>query len=212
MRILVLLATLSLFAFLAAPIAHAQYVNFEGHQVHPLELTPDGAKLLAVNTPDARLSIFNVDGSGNLSLQAEVPVGTEPVSVRARTNSEAWVVNHVSDTISIVDLTPGVERVRKTIKTGDEPADVVFAGTGDNRAFVSISQRNQVDVFDAASPTSTALFTIAIDGEDPRALARNSAGTEVYAAVFHSGNQTLIVSGETGPTVPNPRVSDPSGP
>ena len=33
-----------------------------------------------------------------------VPVGLDPVSVRARSNTEAWVVNHVSDSVSIVDL------------------------------------------------------------------------------------------------------------
>lgn len=198
---------------MAPPTTQAQYVNFEGHQIHPLDITPDNTKLLAVNTPDARLSIYTIDGSGNLSLAAEVPVGTEPVSVRARTNTEAWVINHVSDTISIVDLTAGSERVKQTIKTDDEPADVIFAGSGDNRAFVSISQRNRVDVYDAINPTSTALFQIAVDGEDPRALARNAAGTEVYAAVYHSGNQTLIISGAEGPATGNTtRVTDPQGP
>jgi YVTN family beta-propeller protein len=202
MRIAGAFLALSLGTLLVGPAADAQWINYEGHQIHPLDLTPDGNRLLAVNTPDARLTIFTIDGSGNLSLQAEVPVGTEPVSVRARSNSEAWVVNHVSDTISIVQLSPGSERVKQTIKTDDEPSDVVFAGTGDNRAFVSISQRNRVDVYDAASPTSSPLFQVAIDGEDPRALARNVAGTEVYAAVFHSMNQTLIISGAEGPAIP----------
>ena len=197
---------------MAPPAAEAQYTNFEGHQIHPLDITPDGTKLLAVNTPDARLSIYTIDGSGNLSLAAEVPVGTEPVSVRARTNTEAWVINHVSDSISIVDLTAGSERVKQTIKTDDEPTDVIFAGSGDSRAFVSISQRNRVDVYDAINPTSTTLFQLDIDGEDPRALARNAAGTEVYAAVFHSGNQTLIISGETGQTAPRSRATDSGGP
>ncbi|MEW5250956.1 hypothetical protein [Microbulbifer discodermiae] len=193
---------LALLMALFIPAAFAQWVNYEGHQIHPVDLTPYGNRLLVVNTPDARLSIFTIDGSGNLALQAEVPVGTEPVSVRARTNGEAWVVNHISDTISIVDLTPGSERVRQTIKTDDEPSDVVFAGTGNLRAFVSISQRNRVDVYAAASPGTAPLFQIPIDGEDPRALARNPAGTEVYAAVFHSMNQTLSVSGTIGSAVP----------
>jgi DNA-binding beta-propeller fold protein YncE len=193
--------------------AQGQTTNFEGHQIHPLEITPDGSKLLALNTPDARLAIFTIGTTGTLTLAAEGPVGIEPVSVRARTNTEAWVVNHVSDTLNIVDLTPGAERVKQTIKTDDEPADVVFAGTGDSRAFVSISQRNRVDVFDANSPGPAPLFQIDVDGEDPRALARNSTGTEVYAAVFHSGNQTLIISGAEGPATTNTtRVTDPTGP
>jgi DNA-binding beta-propeller fold protein YncE len=225
-------------ALLFLPVGlRAQYVNFEGHQIHPLEITPDGAKLLAVNTPDARLSIFSIGVAGDLTLVKEVPVGVEPVSVRARSSTEAWVVNHVSDSISIVDLTPGQERVRQTLSVrngpaasactgagvpfdcctgsnaaknceGDEPTDVVFAGGGgDPRAFVCLSQRNRVDVYAATAPAAP-LFFLQVDGEDPRALARNGAGTEVYAAVFHSGNQTTIVSGEG----PGSRVTDSSSP
>src|SRR5262245_43269913 len=110
-------------AFLFLPVGlRAQYVNFEGHQIHPLDITPDGTKLLAVNTPDARLSIFSIGVAGDLTLIKEVPVGVEPVSVRARTNAEAWVVNHVSDSISIVDLTTGQERVRETLSVTNGPA------------------------------------------------------------------------------------------
>ena len=175
--------------------AQSSYTNFESHQIHPLEITPDGTKLLAVNTPDARLEIFEIDASGNLALIREIAVGLEPVSVRARTNTEAWVIDHLSDAVSIVDLTSGAERVKQTLRIDDEPTDVVFAGTGDSRAFVCLSQRNRVDVFNATSPGNR-LFAINIDGEDPRALARSADGTEVYAAVFESGNQTLIISGE----------------
>ena len=46
------------------------------------------------------------------------------MSVRARTATEVWVVNQVSDSISIVDLT--TMNVIDTITTGDEPADVVL--------------------------------------------------------------------------------------
>ena len=37
-------------------------------------------------------------------LVAEIPVGTGPVSVKARTADEVWVVNEVSDSVSIVSL------------------------------------------------------------------------------------------------------------
>ena len=39
---------------------HAQFVNFEGHQTRPICLSPDGTRLFAVNTPDARLSVFGL--------------------------------------------------------------------------------------------------------------------------------------------------------
>ncbi len=64
---------------------------------------PTGGTLLALNTPDARLEVFAVDG-GTARFVSSVPVGLEPVAVAARTDTEVWVVNHLSDSISIVDL------------------------------------------------------------------------------------------------------------
>ena len=84
----------------------APFRNFEAPQIHPLALTPDGTRLLAVNTPNATLSVFQLV-SGSPVLTAEIPVGLEPVSVAARNNREAWVVNWLSDSVSIVDLTTG---------------------------------------------------------------------------------------------------------
>ncbi|MCB9853731.1 MAG: beta-propeller fold lactonase family protein [Phycisphaerales bacterium] len=191
-------------------IASAQsFVNWETPHVHPLDITPDGSRLLAVNLADARLEILNID-SGMPILIDSVPVGIDPVSVRARTNSEAWVVNQISDSISIVDLDLGL--VIRTLDTDDEPADVVFSPAS-QRAFVSCSQADTVLVFDLtamdAPPTR-----ISIEGEDPRALVFNAARNEVCVAVFESGNRSTILGG--GSTMANgfPRnvVSDPAGP
>jgi YVTN family beta-propeller protein len=117
----------------AAPApARAQdaLVNWETPHVSPLALTPDGARLLAVNTPDNRLEVFDLASGVPVPLLA-IPVGLDPVSVRARTSTEAWVVNHVSDSVSIVDLAAG--NVVATLDTDDEPCDVVFAGTRSTR-------------------------------------------------------------------------------
>ncbi|HXQ22527.1 MAG TPA: hypothetical protein VN812_12695, partial [Candidatus Acidoferrales bacterium] len=40
----------------------AAFVTFETGQVRPLALSPDGRTLLALNTPDARLEVFAVNG------------------------------------------------------------------------------------------------------------------------------------------------------
>lgn len=98
------------------------FVNWETPHVHPLAMTPDGTKLLAVNTADARLEVFDLT-SGLPRPIGAVPVGVDPVSVRARTNGEAWVVNHISDTVSVVDLAS--MNVVRTVKVADEPCDVV---------------------------------------------------------------------------------------
>ena len=106
-----------------APRARAGYVNFEASHVHPVAVA--GSRLVAVNTPDARLEVFAIDGSGGLGRLASIPVGIEPVSVVVRTASEVWVANHLSDTVTIVDLDLGT--AVRTLEVGDEPTDIAFA-------------------------------------------------------------------------------------
>src|SRR5262245_44309846 len=125
---------LTLLCVAALPAAaQTSFVEFESGAVRPLAISPDGTKLFAVNTPDNRLEVFNISGGG-LVFQDSIPVGMEPVAVAARSNTEVWVVNHLSDSISIVDLAATPARVSRTLLVGDEPRDIVFAGTGGNRA------------------------------------------------------------------------------
>src|SRR4030095_8289328 len=99
------------------------------------------------NTPDARLEVLSVTAQGDLLRSFSVPVGLEPVSVAWRLNGltgggEAWVVTHLSDTVSVVDL--GLRQVVRTIAVGDEPTDLVFA---QGRAFVSVSQEDVISAY-----------------------------------------------------------------
>lgn len=173
------------------------FVNFESPHVSPLDLSEDGSLLLAVNTPDNRLELF--DAGGELPvLLASIPVGLEPVSVRFRTPQEAWVANHLSDSVSIVNLPQ--RNVVRTLFTADEPTDVVFAA---GRAFVVCSQANQVLVFELAD-LERPPAVLAVAGEDPRAAAVSPDGLTLYVAIFESGNRTTLA--------PEPAVSDPRGP
>lgn len=190
--------------------AQGSFVNWEDPHVHPLDMTPDGTRLLAVNTADNRLAVFDVTGA-NLVLLYEVPVGVDPVSVRARSNNEAWVVNVISDSVSIVSLV--THNVVATLKTDDEPADVVFAG-GPERAFVSCGQASTVLVFDPAN-LAAAPTRVDIDGDQPRAMAVKSDGSKVYLAIFESHNSSTILGGGTqngNLGFPPNVVSDPAGP
>jgi DNA-binding beta-propeller fold protein YncE len=129
----------------AAQSAGSGFVNFEGGHVRPIALSPDGSMLFAVNTPDNRLAIYSV-GAGGLTLAGEVPVGLEPVAVAARSNTEVWVVNHLSDSVSIVAIdaaNPGLSRMTRTLRTCDEPRDIVFAGPSSVRAFITTARRGQ---------------------------------------------------------------------
>jgi DNA-binding beta-propeller fold protein YncE len=202
-------------AILAATVAYSQtsFVTFETGLVRPLALSPDGQKLFAVNAPDGRLEIFDVDISG-ITHSASIPVGMEPVAVVARSDTEVWVVNHLSDSVSIVTLT-GIPRVTRTLLVGDEPSDIVFAGLARNRAFITAAHRGQntpyprgdydvpgtgradVWVFDATDLGSTLggtpLTIVTLFGDKPRALAVSPDASTVYAAVFRSGNRTTAI-------------------
>ncbi len=188
----------------------ASFINFESGHVRPLALSPDGSRLFAVNTPDNRLEIFSV-GAGGLTHTESVPVGLEPVAVAVRGAGEVWVVNHLSDSVSVVDVGTTPARVVHTVLTCDEPRDIVFAGPGGNRAFVTTARRGQncpvpaelttpglgravVQVFDATNPGAGALTNVVLFGDTPRALAASADGSRVYAGVFFSGNRTTVIS------------------
>src|SRR5262249_18169804 len=73
-----------------------------------------------------------------------VSVGLEPVAVAARSNTEVWVVNHLSDSVSVVNVYPQhARRVVQTLLVGDEPRDIVFAGPGHTRVFITTAHRGQ---------------------------------------------------------------------
>ena len=216
-------------------LAQPDYVLFESGPVRPVALSPDGQKLFVANVPEGHLEIFDVGAQGLLTPSGSVRVGLEPVAVAPRSNAEVWVVNHLSDSVSIVDVT-GVPRVVRTLLVGDEPRDIVFAGSP-QRAFISTAHRGQhlthasiaavpgagdpelttegigradVWVFDAATPGSglggIPTAILTFFADTPRALATD--GTNVYVAAFHSGNQTTSIP---EPAVPNGFASACSG-
>jgi DNA-binding beta-propeller fold protein YncE len=197
------------------------FIEFETGQVRPIAMSPNGARLFAVNTPDNTLEVFGVT-AGGITLQARGPVGLEPVSVAARDDSEVWVVNHLSDSVSVVSLT-GTPRVVRTLLVGDEPRDVVFAGSP-ARAFITTAHRGQqrtdpsiADVPGAGDPQLTTpsvgradvwvfnptnlgttvggkpVRIMSFFTDTPRALAVAPDKTTVYVAGFKTGNQTTSI-------------------
>lgn len=217
-RAVSLCAAVSMLASFSAAAQAPSFIEFDSGHVRPLAMSPDGTKLFAVNTPDNRLEVFNITSAG-LTLAAEVPVGMEPVAVAARSNTEVWVVNHLSDSVSVVSLS-GTPRVVRTLLVGDEPRDIVFAGTG-GYAFITTAHRGQhrtdpsianvpgagdpklttpsvgradVWVFNPASLGTTLGGTpqriVTLFGDTPRGLAVSPDKKTVYAAIAQSGNQT----------------------
>ena len=198
------------------------FIEFESGPVRPIAMSPDGKALFAANTPNGTLEVFAL-GSGTPVIKARVPVGLEPVAVAARTSSEVWVTNLLSDSVSIVSLT-GTPHVVRTLLVGDEPRDIVFAGSP-VRAFITTAHRGQqrtdpsiasvpgagdpqlttpgtpradVWVFDPANLGNTLggtpLKIMSFFTDTPRALAVSPDGKAVYVAGFKTGNQTTVVA------------------
>ena len=198
--------------------AMAGFVTFESGQVRPLAMSPDGTKLYAVNTPDNQLEIFNVKADGLVHV-ASVSVGMEPVAVAVH-NNRVWVVNHLSDSVSIIDVSGNTPKVIDTLLVGDEPRDIVFAGVISNRyAFITTAHRGQnspyspenmpndpgevtrpgigradVWVFHADGSDTVPVNIISLFTDTPRSLAVSPDGNTVYAAGFHTGNKTASIN------------------
>jgi DNA-binding beta-propeller fold protein YncE len=218
------LVSVFLTALAAGPIAAqtppSSFVNFEGAQTNPIRISPDGTRLFAVNTPNGTLSVFSLTAPYSPSspgLIAEIPVGIEPVSVNVNPNvagnNEAWVINQISNSVSVVSVSQGI--VTDTIYAKPEPADVVFTPNG--LAWVSVARGNMVNAYYASTH---ALFkSIPLVGEEPRALAVSPNGATVYVAFALSGNHSTVVPSmattphqEPWPANMNPILQNPPPP
>lgn len=179
------------------------FANYESPQAHSLAVSSDGLQLYAINTPANLLEVYSIEQPSVPKLLRQIPVGIEPISLAVRNDSEVWVVNHISDSISVVDLKRSV--VSATIQVGDRPGDIVFAAQGE-RTFVSSMTERCVYVIDTDSYETVS--KIAIAGNNPRSLAVSKNGETVWVAIHYSGNQTTIVSHDHAPLTPDVTNTD----
>lgn len=189
------------------------YTLFEFGQTRPLAISPNGRYLFLANTPANCLEIYNIE-TDTPQLISSVAVGMEPIAVAARSDTEIWVVNGLSDSVSIVDIRDQ-PHVKRTLLVGDEPRDIVFDSS--DRAYITAAYRGQnhpsfdiddlfaeglgrgdVWVFDGANPGAalggTPLTLVNLFTDAPRSLAVSADGNTVYAAGFFSGNKTTTIS------------------
>lgn len=205
-------------------IANPNYVGFESAAVRPIAFSADKQSIYITNIPNHSLDIYRYSNSGVLTKQFSLPVGIEPVSVGVignGNNEQAWVVNHVSDSISIVKFDREHPYISRTLLVGDEPRDIVFAkekafittahrgqqrsssalagveGAGDPKLHTASISRADVWVFDAnnlgGNLGGKPQKIIELFGDTPRALAVTPDEKTVYVSILNSGNQTTAV-------------------
>ena len=92
---------------------------------HPSFMSPHASPIavhrnlvFVVNTPADTLDVID---SKNRKIISRVDVGIDPVSIAVRPDGrEAWVANHVSDSVSVIDIFPGSTTYLQVIATIQE--------------------------------------------------------------------------------------------
>jgi len=193
--VLLAMAPRSVRAFAPRPPTPKGHLTYTSPQSNPIVTSTDGTRVFVANTTSNSVSLLN---AATLQRQGDVAVGLEPVSLAVRPGgSELWVSNHVSDSVSVVDIQNGsstfgqvIETVQLLDQNGvtlfDEPVGIAFAGP--NKAYVALSSRNQIGIIDATTYSVTGF--IDVRAQEPRAIAvRNGL---LYVAAFESGNQSQL--------------------
>ncbi len=196
-----LIALLVSFAWLATPSGAAVkrheatgHLTFDSPQSDPMALSPDGTLLLVASTTSGLVDVID---TGTNTVVAKVEVGMEPVGVAFKPDgSEAWVTNHVSDSVSVIDTASASASYLEVVETiqslnggvteFDEPVGVVFASNA--KAYVSLSSINQIAIIDANTYSVTG--TLDVTAQDPRAM--RVANGRLYVASFESFNQSQL--------------------
>ena len=155
-----------------------------------------GSYVYVTNTPNGTVDVL--DTNTRIVVQ-QIEVGLEPMSLAAKPDSsELWVSNHVSDSVTVINtatdspllhtVTAVIDRLDLPAGEGvfDEPAGIAFASN--EKAYVALSQTNQIAVIDATTYKVTRLLNV--PAQDPRAIA--VVGDKLLVLPFESNNQTQL--------------------
>ena len=171
---------------------------------HSNPIVSAGDRVFVANTPADTIDLID---PATLAVTARVKVGIDPVSLALRPDGkELWVSNHVSDSVSVIDIDASSDRYLQIIATisdfdpatratrFDEPVGIAFASN--EKAYVALSSENRIAVIDVASRQISR--RLVITAQDPRAIAVR--GDRLYVIPFESNNQTQISGCVGAPT------------
>ena len=177
-----------------AKIGHPSFLS-----PHASPIAVHGGRVFVVNTPSDTVDVISAK-TGKIG--ARIDVGIDPVSVAVRPDGrELWVANHVSDSVSVIDVDPASPTNLQVVATVqefdqrtkatrfDEPVGIAFASN--KKAYVALSSENRIAVVDVATRKVTS--HLKITAQDPRAIkVRNG---RLYVIPFESNNKTQLSGG-----------------
>ena len=166
---------------------------------HANPIAVSGDSVFVANTPADTVDVIDANTKKVLT---RVNVGIDPVSIAVRPDGrEIWVSNHVSDSVSVIDIvkdSPTYLQVIATIqefnpKTKatmfDEPMGIAFANN--QKAYVALSSENQIAVIDVEKRNVTK--RLRIPAQDPRSIVVH--GERLFVIPFESNNKTQLSGG-----------------
>ncbi|MGI9472568.1 MAG: hypothetical protein ACR2NZ_13595, partial [Rubripirellula sp.] len=168
---------------------------------HASPIALQGDSVFVVNTPADSVDVIDAKTQ---QVVRRINVGVDPVSLALRPDGkELWVSNHVSDSVSVIDIdesSPTFMSVIDTIQSFDpetratrfdEPVGIAFAN--DAKAYVALSSENEIAVIDVV--TRAIKRRLDVSAQDPRAIVVRDG--RLYVIPFESNNRTQL-SGGTG--------------
>ena len=177
-----------------AKIGHPSFLS-----PHSRPIAIHGAHVFVANTPADTVDVIDMT---TRKVFRRIDVGVDPVCVAARPDGkEIWVANHVSDSVSVIDLDPfsptrfhvlatiqDIDGKSKATRF-DEPVGIAFASN--RKAYVALSSENKIAVVDAAS--RKVVNRLNITAQDPRVI--TVRGDRLYVIPFESSNKTQLSGG-----------------
>ena len=173
---------------------------------HPSFLSPHSKPLVigeghvfVVNTPADTVDVID---RRTRKIVRRISVGVDPVGLALRPDGEElWVSNHVSDSVSVIDLARKSATRFHVVATiqdidsrtratrFDEPVGIAFAS--DDKAYVALSSENRIAVVNTR--TRKVEKRLRITAQDPRAIVVKNG--LLYVVPFESNNKTQLSGG-----------------
>jgi len=190
------LAILSQLELTAAP-KKLGYPSFLSPHARPI-LVHEG-RVFVVNTPSDTVDVIDAKSR---KITRRIDVGIDPVSLAIRPDGrELWVANHVSDSVSVIDINPKSRTYLRVVDTVqdfdlrtkttrfDEPVGIAFASN--EKAYVALSSENKIAIVDVRSRKVKRHLNIT--AQDPRAIVVRNG--KLYVIPFESNNKTQLSGG-----------------